>query len=187
MSHILITGGTGMLSGAVNKLLTEYEAVSVIARHESGFKKILSKTRHPERLNPILLDYSDTDLLSEKIISSIQNCGHIETAVNWIHSHAESAHEVIGKILDSQNISSDYFHILGSVYYNPENLSSDIEEVFSSYENISYKKIILGFKTDEAKSRWLTDEEISDGVYQAVRSAENVSNIGLTEPWERRP
>ena len=55
-----------MLSGAVRKFLGEYETVSVIARHESGFKKILSETDYPKRLNSILLDYSDTDLLSEK-------------------------------------------------------------------------------------------------------------------------
>ena len=187
MAHILITGGTGMLSGAVTKFLSEYKSVSVIARHESGFQYILSETNFPERLNPILLDYSCTDIVSEKIISSIQNFGYIEKAVSWIHSHAERAHEVICNLLSSQNISSDYFQILGSAYSNPERSISDSEKIFTPYENISYKKILLGFKIENGISRWLTEEEISDGVYKAVNSGEYEFKIGLTKPWEKRP
>lgn len=137
-----------------------------------------------------ILFYSTTQTqiyYQKKIISSIQNYGPIENAVSWIHSHAENAHEVIGKILNSQNIKSDYFHILGSSYYNPDRLSSETEEFFSAYGNISYKKIILGFKIENGISRWLTDEEISKGVYQAVISGENEFKIGVTEPWDKRP
>ena len=176
-----------MLRGAVKKFLTEYKTVSVIARHESGFKKLLSETNYPERLNPVLLDYSDTVLLSEKIISSKKNFGYIETAVSWIHSQDLIAHENIGKILNSQNIKSNYFHILGSAYYNPEKMNSETEEIFSAFENISYKKILLGFKVENGISRWLTDDEISEGVYDAVISGENEFKIGLTEPWDKRP
>lgn len=187
MSHILITGGTGMLRGAVKKFLTEYETVSVIARHEYGFKKLLSETNFPQKLNPVLLDYSDTDLLSEKIKSSIKQYGPIETAVSWIHSQSESSNKVISRVLNSENIKSNYFHILGSAYYNPEYLKLELEEIFSACENILYKKILLGFKIENGISRWLTDEEISEGVYDAVRSGEYEFKIGLTEPWDKRP
>ncbi|HAY33321.1 MAG TPA: hypothetical protein PK536_00315 [Ignavibacteria bacterium] len=187
MSHILITGGTGMLSGAVIKFLSKYETVSVIARHQSSFKKISAASDFPHRLNPIILDYSDTDLLTEKINSAIISKGQIKTAVCWIHSFAENSNNIIGEILNTKEICSDYFHILGSAYYDPENISRDIEAAFSKFRYVNYKKIILGFKIENGNSRWLTDEEISDGVVEAVDAGLDEYRIGITQPWESKP
>ncbi|MBK8981571.1 MAG: hypothetical protein IPM38_04440 [Ignavibacteria bacterium] len=187
MSHILITGGTGMLSGAVIKFLSKYETVSVIARHQSSFKKISAASDFPHRLNPLILNYSDTDILTEKINSAVISKGPVKTVVSWIHSYAEKSNIIIGEILNSQEISSDYFHILGSAYYDPENISSDIGAAFSNFRYVNYKKIILGFKIENGNSRWLTDEEISEGVAEAVNTGADEFKIGITQPWERKP
>lgn len=175
-----------MLSGAVKKFLSECETVSVIARHENGFKKIISGSNFPQRLNPIITDYSDADLLSGKLMSSIHSKGAVSIAVSWIHSHSEKSHEIIGDLLNSQNINSEYYNILGSAYYNPSNISSDTERIFSKYRNIFYKRIILGFKTENGISRWLTNDEISAGVTEAVTLGADEYKIGLTEPWKKK-
>lgn len=187
MSHILITGGTGMLSGAVKNFLSKYETVSVIARKESGFNKLSDDSKIPKNLKPLLLDYSDLKLLSENLNLSIQTNGTITTAVSWIHSYSKKSHDVIGNILDSQNIGCEYYHILGSAYYDPSKISSETEQFFFNLKNVNYKKIILGFKTENNISRWLTDAEISEGVTEAVRTGTYEFKIGETEPWEAKP
>jgi len=176
-----------MLSGAVIKFLSKYETVSVIAGHLSSFKKITAATDFPDRLNPLILNYSDTDLLTEKLNSAVISKGPVKTAVSWIHSYAENSNIIIGEILNSQEISSDYFHILGSAYYDPENISSDIDAAFSKFRYVNYKKIILGFKIENGISRWLTDEEISEGAVNAVNTGADEFKIGITQPWERKP
>ena len=37
------------------------------------------------------------------------------------------------------------------------------------------------------RSRWLTHDEISQGVLDAIQVGEDVAIIGTVQPWEERP
>nr|QQZ48808.1 hypothetical protein JKL49_15675 [Phenylobacterium glaciei] len=49
------------------------------------------------------------------------------------------------------------------------------------------RQVVLGFKVEEAGSRWLTHDEISDGVLEAARADRLLTIIGQTEPWSAKP
>lgn len=49
------------------------------------------------------------------------------------------------------------------------------------------RQVILGFVIVDDGSRWLTHEEISGGVIEAMQSDRGRSVVGAMEPWEERP
>lgn len=187
MSHVLIAGGTGMLKDVSLYFASHGMNVSVIARNPGKFEQlVLSKGIHGF-INPLCADYTDYELLKRKIVNSVNIYGPVETVVAWIHSVGPEAPLIIAEIVNSFNIPVKYFHILGSVHSDPSAVNEDYKEIFYRLKNVTYRKIILGFVTDEGKSRWLTDTEISNGVIDALKIDNDVFTVGRTEPWEMKP
>ena len=198
MNHSLVIGGTGMLSGASRHLCNEYKTVSVIARNPDGFNSLLRETAHlPGNINPLQLDYTDSANLLENINTSIERYGDISLVVSWIHSTAPKAPFLIAKEINKYDKEFRFFEILGSAYGNPANKSkrkrdSGIEEGspledFDKLESVKYREIILGFVVEGSGSRWLTNDEISNGVIKAVETDTESSVIGTVEPWDKKP
>ena len=53
--------------------------------------------------------------------------------------------------------------------------------------HVSYFQVVLGFKKEAGSSRWLTNDEISDGVLEAIKLREMCHIIGTVTPWDQRP
>jgi hypothetical protein len=47
--------------------------------------------------------------------------------------------------------------------------------------------VVLGFVLEAGKSRWLTNAEISDGVFAAIAAQAPHSIVGTVEPWSAKP
>ncbi len=186
MSHCLIVGGTGMLFEVSRRLAYEYDTVSVIGRNPRRFEALRRETIHLKgNLDPLILDYTDDEKLTTEIEQSIERYGDISLVVSWIHSNAPNGGSIIARILNSKNKDFRYFNILGSSSADP---SKDvIAPEYSKLSHIKYRDIILGFKIENDVSRWLMDEEISEGVLKAVNEDNAHSIIGVVEPWEKRP
>ncbi|MCA1039271.1 hypothetical protein LCM00_07180 [Bacillus infantis] len=62
-------------------------------------------------------------------------------------------------------------------------------EPFNGLDSASLKwmRIILGFRFEEDTARWLTHDEISEGVLKAISLKAPLYTVGVTEPWEKRP
>ena len=161
--------------------------VSVVARNQSGFDNLISLKGESGFINPVKVDYSDNEFFKEKLQNSINTFGEFETVVSWIHSYAESSHKIIAGITGNGNVFCKYYQVKGSADQDPLNISVNTEESFKKYENISYRKIILGFVKEENNSRWLTDTEISSGVIDAVNYDKKLHVVGTIEPWKDRP
>jgi hypothetical protein len=65
------------------------------------------------------------------------------------------------------------------------NLNLNNEEIMADHCLRHY--VQLGFIIENGHSRWLTHEEISAGVIQAICTKKPVTQVGLLEPWEMRP
>lgn len=52
---------------------------------------------------------------------------------------------------------------------------------------ITFQAVVLGFVVESGGSRWLTDVEISSGVFAAIESSMPLSIVGTVEPWTARP
>lgn len=176
--HALVVGGTGMLAGVTRWLAEQGHTVSVISR---GMTPGLNGGFTLGRIHPIEADYRESETLRQRINETIAKYGPIELAVFWIHSDAPEAFRVIShEISKHAETPWHLFHVRG----NAAHLHPESPQVPS---NCSCRQVILGFVAGANGSRWLTHNEISGGVIEAIRSDRERFVVGALEPWEKRP
>ena len=174
MKNALVVGGTGMLSNVSLWLADKGYHVSVIARNSEKMNLLLEKGLAHYRITPMLVDYRNDKELRTHINSFQQKYGKINLVVAWIHSIAENALNIIIEEVDAGNHHWSLFHILGS--------TADLNEI--KQRNVSsgyqYHQVQLGFINQNGLSRWLTHEEISNGVINSILKDKPLSIIGTT-------
>lgn len=170
-----------MLSKVTEYLAGKYDTVSAISRDE---KKINPNLKN---INPLIVDYTYYKFLSKSLQSAVEKFGNIELVVSWIHSTAPLAPNIIAEKLNSYNTPLRFFDILGSAYANPSLNTLEREEKLKENKNLLYRRIILGFKIEGNSSRWLTNDEISSGVIEAITNDEEEKIVGIVSPWDKRP
>ncbi|GAA0497750.1 short-chain dehydrogenase [Salinibacillus aidingensis] len=181
MKHALVVGGTGMLSNLSVWLLKNGYHVSVIARDNRKMENLI-KRAGKRNITPVLVDYRKDKELRYKLKEVIQTNGEIDFVVAWIHSNAENALEIIAEEVTKTVNQWDLFHVLGS--------SADLENLKKSvtiHGNCIYHTVQLGFILENNHSRWLTNNEISEGVIEAIKNDKSNHVVGAIEPWELRP
>ncbi|MHA0034909.1 Rossmann-fold NAD(P)-binding domain-containing protein [Deinococcus sp. PESE-13] len=165
----LVVGGTGMLLGLVRELLAAGDEVWTLARHAPALTH--------SRLHPLLADYRDAAALRAALASAAP----FDRAVVWIHSAAPDAPFVV-----AEAVQGPFFHVLGSAAADPSRPDDGRRTRFAA-QGTDHREIVLGFVREGARSRWLTDAEISAGVWEAVRGDLRRAVVGTVTPWEARP
>lgn len=74
------------------------------------------------------------------------------------------------------------YHVLGS----NENLK-EIKREIIEINNCDYHQVQLGFIIENNRSRWLTNEEISNGVINCIEVKSERFIVGTLTPWDKRP
>jgi len=161
---------------------------TMIARTPSKLQQLKSDTAQLNSLiNPIALDYTDSDQLISQLECSIDQHGPVELAVLWIHSTAPDAPSAIGSLVNKTSKHAKIYHVRGSSVANPNKLDYDNHQSLRELKNVAFHEIILGFVVEESRSRWLTNKEISQGVIEAIENEAEKFVVGAVEPWGARP
>lgn len=187
LTHTLVVGGTGMLRKATLYFATLGHDVSVVARTVSSLERLEREAEGMAgRIHPIALDYREQAALAAGLDEAIRLRGPIGLAVCWIHSVGREAFPTIVRKMSVSPRSWRLFHVRGSggsdaSWLNP----SPVRETVVAPG--LYREVMLGFVPLGTGSRWLTNEEISDGVIEAVDTDAERSIVGVVEPWELRP
>lgn len=172
--HILVVGGTGMLSELVKALAGDGGRLSLLSRRasqaggEAGFD----------------CDYHDEAAFAGALEAAIARSGPIDLAVAWFHTLKIAAPRLL-----AERVPGRLFQVLGSAAADPsrpERLET-AARVADGLPQCAVRQVVLGFKVEAGGSRWLTNSEISQGVLEAVRADRTLSIIGQTEPWSARP
>lgn len=171
-----------MLSNVSLWLINNGYHVSVIARNPKRMKNLTDKVREASNVTPILVDYTNGKDLSEKLKYAIQRNGGFDMVIAWIHSIAENALEIICQEASNYNKEWDLFHVLGS----SSNINK-IKEKAPVPNNCLYHQVQLGYVIEDNRSRWLTNQEISGGILEAIRDHKYIHTVGVIEPWDKRP
>jgi hypothetical protein len=183
MPHALVVGGTGMLKKASLWLVEQGYHVSVIARDDKKLSSLVENSKDPSHITPLKVDYENEISLRLQIHKSIQKNGPIDLVVTWIHSTAPNALPVIMNQIEQSILGKwKLYHVCGS--------SSNLEELKTKAdpsESCLYHQVKLGFVIESNKSRWLTNDEIADGVIEAIKNENDVTVVGTLTPWEKRP
>ncbi|WP_245805815.1 short-chain dehydrogenase [Bacillus alkalicellulosilyticus] len=182
MLHALVIGGTGMLSNVSLWLVSEGYNVSVIGRTPKRMERLISASQDTSKITPLLVDYRYEAELKEKLGLTIQKNGPVDLVIAWIHSGEKKVIDVLSKLHASDDLTWKLFHVLGS--------SSNVEQIKNTVKvpnNCLYKQIQLGFIIEDTHSRWLTHDEISAGVIEAISNDNCVTIVGTLFPWDKRP
>ncbi|MDF2065611.1 hypothetical protein [Bacillus sp. Cr_A10] len=170
MRHICIIGGTGMLA-EVTKWYAENDCiVSVVARNEEKLNRMKFSCSKPDNIKEILVDYCDSNTLQKLLKNNIHKYGQYTELVIWLHEDGLASLETIYRLLDDQ---SSIWHIIGS--------QRDAQQFRTQYQpstKIGYHLIQLGFQRENNRKRWLTNNEIANGVIQSIQSGRSYNLIG---------
>ena len=170
--HVLVVGGTGMLSGLVEALAGDGGRLSLLSRRAS---------QHPGGFD---CDYHDEAGFRAALEAAVLRHGPIDLAVAWFHTLKIAAPRVL-----AQQVRGRMFQVLGSATADPghPHRLASAAAVAEGLVDCRLRQVVLGFQVIGDGSRWLTNDEISAGVLEAVRSDRLLSVIGQVEPWSARP
>ncbi|MFD1036969.1 short-chain dehydrogenase [Virgibacillus byunsanensis] len=178
----LVIGGTGMLRNVCHWLVENGYIVFIIGRSIQRHKSLKENSPNPENIHALPVDYHDLNQLQTELNKTFHTYGSPQLVVSWIHSSSPVALPLIINELSTKNTSIPWrlFHIQGSArFLKKENTPVQL--------NCLYRRVYLGFMIENNISRWLTHEEISNGIIQAIKNDNNETIIGTLEPWDMRP
>jgi hypothetical protein len=170
--HVLVVGGTGMLTGLVEALAGDGGRLSLLSRHAS---------QHPGGFD---CDYHDEEAFGGALAAAIERNGPIELAVAWFHTLKIAAPRLL-----AEQVRGRMFQVLGSGVADPAqpHRLATAAAVAEGLDDCGLRQVVLGFRVVDGRSRWLTNDEISAGVLDAIGGDRPMSVIGQVEPWAARP
>lgn len=173
-AHILVVGGTGMLSGLVEALAGDGGRLSLLSRHASQARGE----------NGFDCDYRDDQAFAAALAAAVDRSGPVDLAVAWFHTLKIAAPRLLAERVDGR-----LFQVLGSAIADPGHPDrlARAAGVAADLPDCRLRQIVLGFKPTDGGSRWLTNAEISRGVLEAVSADQTLTIIGQVEPWSARP
>lgn len=174
-----------MLSELTIALLTRGGRVSCIGRSPRRHARIAATA--DDRFLPLAVDYRDTTCLASELRRARSTLGPVSHVIAWIHDPIKPVLQQILESVASTGNQVDLLMILGSAAADPSRKGEDLRQLALPFSNVSYREVILGFVPRGPSSRWLTNDEISQGVLNAFDSGEKSSTVGVTSPWERSP
>ena len=185
MDHVLAIGTTGMLSEATFHLAQRTSQLTCIARTVRSLNRFAgSLDPHGPTFTPISIDYQNVD----QFITSVKQAWErkpFDLVLAWFHDSGQQSLEALLAFLADQTHPTRFFHVMGSAAANPAHDADQFQPITNGA--FSYQQIILGFKVDNGRSRWLYNHEISAGAIQAIQQNRPRYVVGTVEPWSARP
>ena len=179
--HILVVGGTGMLSDMVEALAGDGGRLSLVSRRAS------------EAARPGVAGY-DADYMDEAaFVSALDQArrasGPIDLAVGWFHTLKIAAPRRLAEAVGAPGRAGRLFQVLGSAVADPDHPGrlARAAAVAEGLSDCRLRQVVLGFRLMEEGARWNTGAEISAGVLTAIHADAVFSVVGTVEPWSARP
>ena len=150
--HALVIGGTGMLAGLTRALVARGHPVTSIARRATTLLSERARNDQPQGLLvPVALDYRDSAALEEALVQVAAERGPVDLAVCWIHTDAPHAPGLVAHALAP---GARLVQVFGTRHWPLAEIPL----------HVAYRQALLG----TSGGRWLTHEEISEGVLAAI-------------------
>lgn len=176
--HAIVIGGTGMLTDVSLWLADTGYQVSVIGRTKAKHLNLVKKASNPQMINSLVVDYTNFALLEDQVRKAIESFGPVSLVVSW--TPIRKSLEIVNEIVSKQKDLWTLIQIKGSRrYFEKESLVVP--------ENCEHRSIYLGFIIEANHSRWLTNQEIFEGVIKSIKEDHTESIVGILHPYEKRP
>ena len=150
-----------MLAGLCVSLAAAGQEVTVVGRDPGKLDRL---ARRDPRIHSLSVDYENVPVFTAALRDAVAERGPITLAVCWIRSWAPQS---LLAAADAVAPGGRLFHVLGS------QRTDDTEpaiEALRRREDLRYRQVQLGEVVSAKARRWLTNEEIADGVAAAVEA-----------------
>lgn len=177
--HALVVGGSGMLAGFVRALADRCGSVSVLARNEAAIRAFAPS------VHPLVCDYHDEAAVEAALAMDRAAHGAPDLVTVWVHGKAPALRH---RFAEAVAPGGRFVQVLGSAHGDPAR-PDRLEAMKAAAVDlpIVYQAVVLGFAIEGGRSRWLSQDEISQGVLSAVESGQALRSVGTLEPWPARP
>jgi len=179
--HALVIGGTGMLADVSLWLVRKGYHVSVIARRYARMKHLIDRAGQMASVTPLLVDYREQEALCSLISQTITRNGTFDLIIAWVHTDGRLALPTVIEKNSGHPGLWRLFHVLGS-RADPAEAKSKLRLPATCL----YRQVQLGFIMGEHDSRWLTHQEISGGVIDAIRRDAPFHLVGTLDRSEKK-
>jgi molybdopterin-guanine dinucleotide biosynthesis protein A len=150
--HALVVGGTGMLAGLTRALRHRGHPVTFLARRGVDLGGGIVQ---------VAVDYRDDRALTDGLADAVDDRGPIELAVAWVHSDARAAPATVAAAVAP---GGRLFQVFGTRVWPLDPVPL----------HVAYRRVLLG----SAGGRWLTHDEIADGVLRAIDGDRPLAIVG---------
>lgn len=160
--HGLVVGGTGMLARATLKLARRgYSITSFSRRGEEPSADNARNSLLQGEIASVAVDYRDSAALRGALADAVARRGPFELAVCWIHTDAPDAPRLVAESLAP---GARLVQVFGTRVWPLVDVPL----------HVAYRQVLLG----SIDGRWLTHEEISTGVLEAIDADRPVHVVG---------
>jgi hypothetical protein len=173
LGHALVVGGSSMLAGLCRMLAATGGRVTVVGRDQ---QKLARATTNDVRLDALSVNYLDITAVTAALDAAVAARGPITLAVCWIRSWAPQS---LLAAADAVAPGGCLFHVLGSQAGNASRAAID---ELAAGEHLRYRQVQLGVIAGGAGRRWLTNDEISAGIYAAIVADRPYQLVGTIAP-----
>jgi hypothetical protein len=147
----LVIGGTGMLADATRILATLSEVILLAGRNAGSFAR-----QEGSQFVPVDLDWND-ERFRTVLEGALAREGQMDRALLWLHQPERMLPWLLPLLANAHTVL-----VLGSVH----------SAVVALPQNVV--SVRLGSKATHDGRRWLTNEKISAGAIEALRSGRDV-------------
>ncbi len=185
IDHALVIGGTGMLRRGTVAIAERSRRLTAVARTTASLAALarLLADRDGDRYETLDWDQPEQFVLGlQRLVNQV---GHPTLVLAWLHDMNLGPR--VAEVISSPRTVCDFFQVLGSGGGSPQGGATALRAQVEALSDVRYFQVVLGFKRESGASRWLTDDEISDGVLEAIRKREAQHSVGTLEPWDQRP
>lgn len=181
-SHTLIVGGTGMLRAASVELATRSKRLTSVARTQRSLLSLDAELVRSGCIHHTLaLDWNVPDRFLAEIERHIAATEPSELTIAWIHDDLLALR--LAAALARTGYPMRFFHVIGSARTNPKHIADTLLHGLKLSPNMRYHQVILGAHTSGGQTWWLTHQEISAGVLQAVEEEQVQRIVGDVDNW----
>lgn len=175
-----VFGGIGMLDGVCHWLTEEGYDVYVVTKHQQLFDQMKKNSEYPEKLFSLAVDYHDDQTLQEKVREAIKQHGCCpDLIISYMHNSAPNALPTILNEVSTRTDPWKLIHIQGSS-------SFFVKENTTVPKPCEYRRVYLGFVDENDSPRWLTNEEVANGIIKVIKRDFKETIIGTLKPWSKR-
>lgn len=167
----LVVGGTGMLAGVSSRILDAGYPLVVVGRNPAAHVPLRERA---DRLHlfyaALTVDWADREALS----AEVERRGPYALAVTWTHGDPRAVARIVQR---NMLPGAPHFLVRSSAAGTPD----------GGLLGPPYREIVLGWVRAHGTSRWLTHDEIAEGIWNSTQSDAEHAMVGCINPWEERP